>query len=375
MLSIFLSNCKDKPDYQISEDKINVELIKLPDVKKPPLTLTKLEECELKTMCKGWPWFVKTEKNNEIIVFCANSSTTFCLYFYDGSLKFQKQHTIRSGEGPEEIAIPGYFGSVKSTEKMLIIDKSKRQFSIFDRDFKMLKRVNFENKEGFMLMPGNIGLNADFSKILVGFQYSIPQRRKLINSLGWINIDNGRYKNIITREISNNTSKKYLMAVGIRWLIHESYIYYLDQVNYIIIKMDFAGNPVKKIKIRTKSVKFTSGRIRKWMSNSDYKEWSLEKSSFPEQLYHPAAIIKIGNGFAVTRRLDYNPKERQWIEADYFDWDIAYKGKIKLPAYEKWNEPIFDGRKADNLFYYQSPFLYFLDVREDSSYIVKWGIN
>ena len=60
---------------------------------------------------------------------------------------------------------------------------------------------------------------------------------------------------------------------------------------------------------------------------------------YPLELWPACWILQVDKGVAVGRRESYLPSPEKWITADYFDLDLNFLGKIRLPAFRWWNHP------------------------------------
>ncbi len=99
--------------------------------------------------------------------------------------------------------------------------------------------------------------------------------------------------------------------------------------------------------------------------------------TIPEYVAPANWILELGEGIAVGRMEDYNPERKEWIDADYFDKDLNFLGKIKLPWFYWWN---FPGEfRADFLFYSNGNKLYFIQTREtptdEESWLVRYRVE
>lgn len=55
----------------------------------------------------------------------------------------------------------------------------------------------------------------------------------------------------------------------------------------------------------------------------------------------------LGKGFAVGRRKSNMPSTAKWITADFFDLDLQYLGKVRIPAFFYWDQPFLCNRAVD----------------------------
>ncbi|MCP4219270.1 MAG: hypothetical protein GY765_31845 [bacterium] len=100
---------------------------------------------------------------------------------------------------------------------------------------------------------------------------------------------------------------------------------------------------------------------------------SLIEVTIPEYVAPANWIVELGEGIAVVRMEDYNPERKEWIDADYFDKDLNFLGKIKLPWFYWWNFP--GSFRSDFLFYSKGKKLYFIQTRETPSDEESWLVR
>ncbi|MCP4157013.1 MAG: hypothetical protein GY757_55385 [bacterium] len=94
----------------------------------------------------------------------------------------------------------------------------------------------------------------------------------------------------------------------------------------------------------------------------------VTRFTYPEKLWPASGILKIADGLAVVRMEDYNPDEKEWAEADYFDKELNYLGKIRLPWFPGCNSPGQNGLP----FYMKKGKLFYIKLKETETDEEYW---
>jgi hypothetical protein len=127
------------------------------------------------------------------------------------------------------------------------------------------------------------------------------------------------------------------------WFHHarliDNFAFVINLKSYTIYKYDLKGRLIKSVKIPFKGKTFPKNNTKKIVAAwDDYYDPSSPYRYFDE-LWSACWMLRVGNGLAVGRRDSYMPGPEKWITADYFDLDLNFLGKIRLPAFRWWNHP------------------------------------
>ncbi len=367
----------DESRYKVKVDNVEPQLIELDESLKAPFYLKEIKRVE--TPLGGYTKWLKTPKYNELILIYLNGEKGgHGVLFYDKDLNLTKRKVIRSGEGPGEAR--GGFLLIGSETKLYMIDRGKKRLTVFDYNFSILKEKKYKMGPGFIHLSG-VNLIKNDTEILHYFYVRKSSfcrgniNQMMSYAMRVLNTKDCSIKVLRSEDIINDTGRKMMSAYFAHWTVHDNHIYFVDLRDYIISKMDFNGKVIKKIKIKHEAKEFSQKERDNWFienfGGSGNGGIYVKKISYPKKLYPVAFIFQIKKGFAIARREDYSPKELEYITADYFTWGMEFKGKIKVPLFEKWNVPGYCF-KSEGAFYYKAPHFYTIKQEEESDFIIKW---
>ena len=142
--------------------------------------------------------------------------------------------------------------------------------------------------------------------------------------------------------------------------------------------MDIRGKLIKNIKVKFKGNSFTENEREKWIE-SFYGLKYRDRFDYPEELWPACWIMPLGKGIAVGRRKDYNTNRNEPIIADYFDKDLNFIGKIKLPYFKYWNDPNVGQQFTDILFNCRGDIIYRIKIEakedEEEYSLIKFKVK
>ncbi|MCP4215221.1 MAG: hypothetical protein GY765_11215 [bacterium] len=362
-LLIILINCSEKKDHLVKR-------IRTADV---PYALSLVKEKEAKIEAEGLPAFVRDDDSSNIMIRMETKNTKFLEY--DSELQLQETHVIRYGQGPDECLLPMVAG--KDVNGIYIFEPALKRYYSYDSEFKNRKRIDSKNLEA----------NWDPH----GTKYSSSEKTLLTCFYNFINQDEDGYhlylrkmkgdrltdiKIMETKLTTKSRTGKIVFGTPLHFTLFDNNAFVLNKTNYSLMQFDLEGNVLQEVLVEgLDDVHFSSRERGEWIETMDAK-LSSTQFTFPERLWHPCWIIPVGNGLAVGRRDSYKPGKKEWVEADYFDKNLEYLGKIKLPCFDLWNAP--SHINADILFFSKGNKLFFLEERvsdtEEDYYLTRWRI-
>ncbi len=380
VLFAFVS-CKRNKDfcekfYKVKVDNVEPQLIEINDNLKAPFHLKEVKRVEIPL--GGYPKWVKTPNENELILLCSKGEKGgHGVLFYDNELNLTKRKIIKNGEGPGEVTrYPFLLGS---KNKLFLINNIRNRLTILDYNFNILEEKKYNNKGAGMwgfamyLIKNNTEILHLSDVWKEKLRFGNKKKSHDSYAMRTLNIKDCSINILRSEDIMNDTKRRWMFGIGVHWTVHNNFIYFVDLKDYIVSKMDFNGKVLKKIKIEHEEKEFSQDQLDKWRIEQKGDPSSAKKWSFPKKLWSASFICKIKDGFAIGRREDYSPKEREYITADYFTWDMEYKGKINLPLYGFSNFPVIEER-VDYRSFYKEPYFYTVKEDEEADFIIKWDI-
>lgn len=346
------------------------------------ISFKKIDEIRIETISKSYPYFKKVISDNHLYITHPSWSKDLEISIYNMDLELSDTHKIKYGQGPNECISPRIFGGTE--DNIIVYDGNTQRYYLYDREFG--SRVTIQSS----MMSENVPY--------YGHMYYPPEGIVLVSTINKLDdsrtshfkiytrkIVNGKFKdqivyNRITAGLGYKTNPRRLMAGDPHhFKLVGNHLYVLELDNYKLIKMDLSGKVAKAVKINNiPDISFSKKELDKWMSETILPP---NRFTYPEKLWTPCWMIKILDGIAVGRRKNYSSqKVDDWIEADYFDLDLNFKGKIKLPWFSRWNRPGGTGQQLSEMITHTKDNLFFLierrDVGDDEEYYLsKWEIR
>lgn len=367
MLLLISSSCKPDRKYLYSE-------IEIDDSIHYPLKLIKEKEIRIDTDKKKIPVIRKIKSRNSVFISIENKKRDIEFLRYDTDLVLKGKKTIPFGQGPNERLLPTVVGG--DEDNLIIFDIMSKKYHIYDGDLKCKSTLeaktlganwiphgaNFSEKKNTFLT-----CLAEVTKPGV-FEYRLYLRKREGNTL----------KDTEIFKIQNNVySEKGLFTVAhpVHFSLIDNSVFILNPKEYRLIKMDLEGNVLREIKVvKLPVIRFTPKERGEWTEQAGRERMQF---TFPEYLWHACWILELGDGIAVGRRENYKPDTMKWIGADYFDNELNYLGKVKVPWFPNWNYP--DQVNSDIFFYSKGDKLFSIEVREteaDEEYwLTRWKIE
>ncbi|MCK4764977.1 MAG: hypothetical protein KAW12_22450 [Candidatus Aminicenantes bacterium] len=260
-------------------------------------------------------------------------------------------------------------------DNIVFYDLEKQTYYLFDGDMKMNKKLETKRYGPFIQNGG--GYHPGTKKILGTFAFfvnvNVIEFKTFTRKIGEKKLHN----EVICRlkKWVKSSKQQWIIGYPFHTKIIDDYIYMLRTDEYRLSKMDLEGKVIKEIKV--------TNIDKKSFSNSTRSEWirqSLLKDPvrfiFPGELWSACWLLDLGDGIAVGRRKNYKPTDVEWIEADYFDKNLNYLGKIEVPGFSHWNDPALGQERLDFLFHFQNDKLFMIDIREteegEDFWLTRW---
>ena len=325
---------------------------------------------------KGVPLIANIYTDNFVYIMIEDRKGSDEIRKFDSDFLLIDKYVIEYGQGPNECLSPlpmgGYPGNI------LIYDEIVKKYYFYNADFSARKTLDsrglghtipygsrFSEKQNVLVTAFWEPLTFSHASI------AIYARRLVGNKFTDKKIYNSKLIVFITKEL-------FLVGQPFHFKLIDNFIYLLKSDEYNLIKMDLDGNIVKQITIKNFA--------RKTFSRQETAGWIKEvggmnpaEFTFPSELWPACWIFELPNGFAVGRRNDYKPDKGEWIECDYFNKDLDYLGKIKVPWFRRWNNPIDGQRYLDYMSFLNDGKFYFVEYKETETdeeyYLTRWRIE
>ena len=342
-------------------------------IKDVPFPLKLVKEKETRIDAPGYPGFVPLTNSDHFMIRLEYKDTAFLTY--DPGLNLVKEGVIKYGEGPLECLMPVAMGG--DEDNLIITDIVAMKYYIYDRDFKTRRDITAKRR-GWI--PHGVNFSPAHNVILSCYHDCYSNRYfaeyyVYLRKLAGNRLDDTEIFKIKDRSYTDGLL--CILSRPVHFRMIDDYIYILKKADYRVMKMDINGNVLKEIGVTgLKKIRFSKRERGEWVEALGHR-LKKEEFTFPEYLWHANFIMKLADGIAVGRIEDYNPQKREWIDADYFDKDLNFLGKIKLPWFPASHDP---GQLESDLFFLsKGDKLYFIDTREngpDEEYwLTRWKIE
>jgi hypothetical protein len=370
ILFVLSTGCnKTGPDIKATEISIGDNIY--------PLFFKKEKEFRFDVISKGPPIIAKIDAKDELFVYFLTNEDKNC-EILRMTMDFDIKHRsiIKNGVGPGEATNPRIYGG--DSRWIVVYDAPRYKFIKYDANFNLIGEYRVKDRGYFLYsgasyVPRHEFVLDGFSKALNFFERvdSIYLRK----FTGKKNIEDVKifetpiYQNIIKE------NRKMIVARHIHFGYFFGHIYILEKKDYRIIKMDTAGNVLLAKKIRFTPKSFPKSLRKEWIKIFYRGPKWVEEFDYPEELWPACWIIDLGEGIAVGRCENYDPEDKGPITADYFDPDLNYLGKIKIPYFSGWNHPSAGQIAVNRCLFNRDKRLYSLLERDEENRIIRWRIE
>ncbi len=356
----------DSPCTAITIDKSKSNLV--------PLTLIK--EGEVKIDSPGYPSIVNVDQEGCVLIKVGEKNTRFLEY--DAQLALVNSREIRYGEGPNECLQVLAMGSDDS--HILIYDGMMQSYYRYDSTLKTREKVGSKPyRRGWV--PHGVNFFKKHNTFVTSFFKIMGTSDYMKYWLYFKQLEGNQLKST-ERFITKNRfiTKDGIFYIGkpFHFCASGDFLYLLYKEDYRIQKIAMDGTVVGCVKVTgLPKISFSKQERGDWVESAMIRKHSRKKFTFPEYLYHANWVVPIGDGIAVGRIKDYKPVEKEWVQADYFDRNLAHLGSIKLPWFPSWNYP--SQIQAGLFFYSKGDYLYFIDARisdtDEEYWLTRWRID
>jgi len=308
-----------------------------------PIVFSMEKTIELDVIYRGRMFF---QSNIDIpgYIYCGflNASNDLEIWQLNEDLQIKSKYKVKYGQGPGEALNLRFIGVDK--QEIIGYDLLSKRLLFWDRDFskcRMKKEIiwpseKYSNSISYSPISGSV--MALEKKINGGdlFKANLELTlRKLIDkdkSICIHKIDKWKFS-----EMRADGKLHFWLSIPLHSIIYKDYIFVINLKDYYLYKYTLKGKLLRSIGVTFPRKTFNSTQLKKSIKaelpqyNRDYSQLHL-----PETLWPACWILPLGDGIAVGRRGNYGPSDIKWINCDYFDMNLQYRGRIKIPAFENW---------------------------------------
>ena len=353
-----------------------------PDNHPYPMVFSIGKTIELDIITKGRMFF---ESNIDIpgYIYCGflNASGDREIWQFNEDLQIKSKYTIKYGQGPGEALNLRILGVDK--QEIIGYDLLSNRLLFWDRNFsecRMKKEIIWSSEK----YPGSFAYSPITGSVLAleakihGSDIFKPDLELTFRKL------NGRDKSICLHKVEKwKTMEERIdgkihswLSIPLHSIIYRDYVFVVNLKDYHLFKYTLDGKLLRTIRVVFPQKTFSSTQLKKWVKAElpRLKLEYLSRKHLQETLWPACWILPLGDGIAVGRRDDYGPSGTKWINCDYFDMNLHYQGRIKIPAFEKWNSGLFSQSNVKYRMLSRSNNLYIInnDETTEKEIITQW---
>lgn len=344
-----------------------------------PLSVKK--EREKKIDAAGIPGFTWVEDADyKMLSYFNKENDSYDFILLNPDLKVSGKYTLKRGQGPRELLKPYFVGG--TSDEVFIYDGAARRLMFLDREFKNCKltgkalhSAEFIGAFGYSPNPGYLLLADEFVKNPSGNATARYYLRDIKNGSGKEPPFHQMHYKCVERDAKGNR---------IIWggrphhaRLMDNFAFVIDLENYTLYKYNLNGRLIKSVNIQFRGKTFSKSQNNKAMAARGESTDLLGGARYPEKLWPACWILHIGKGLAVGRRDDYMPSTAPWITADFFDPDLNFLGKIRLPAFADWNHPLFSNWLIERSIFSRGEKLWIIRENADTEeiFLEEWSLT
>jgi hypothetical protein len=297
----------------------------------------------------------------------------------DSELNEAGKYVLKRGQGPREVMKP--IVVCGTLEEIFIYDGMARRILRCDKEFKECKitRMSMHGDDSW----GTFGYSRDSGYLLITDKdLERPSGSAIVRYyLRDTRHPTGKepsFHQFSHKHMERHANGRITFWRG--WFHHarliDNFAFIINLKSYTIYKYDLNGRLIKSVKIPFKGKTFPESNTKKIITAWDEYR-SRHRIRYPDELWPACWMLQVGKGLAVGRRDSYMPGPEKWITADYFDLDLNFLGKIRLPAFEYWNHPTSCTWVTDRFVFTRGDKLWFIKRDDDTEEvsIEEWSFT
>lgn len=343
------------------------------------LTLTKQKEKKIDTIYLTS--FVQLEDLNHLMISYFDKQANMHEFIrMDSYLKIEGKFVLAKGQGPNEIGKEYFVGG--TGDEIFIYDGVNRRVMFCDHEFKNCESTRKAlHKEDYI---GGFGYSPDTGYFLMAEQFVPTPPKKSFAGFFLRDVKKGHgaepfFHRIEYKKIERDLNGKVMVLVGapLDALLIGNFVFIINLKDYTIFKYDLKSRLIKSIKVRFNDQNYSKSQMDEFKAAWGENTPQMRIIMYPRELWPACWMLRLGKGFAVARRKDYWPSSEQWIKADYFDLDLNYLGKIRLPSFSYWNHPNYSWMAKSRDVFYNGEKLFVLrqDEEREECILEEWSLN
>ncbi len=294
---------------------------------------------------------------------------------FDTDLNRLKKYIVARGQGPREFLKERILGG--NNNEIFVHDEMQRRLMFWDREFKncvMFKKQLFSESQ-----YDSYGYAADTGHYLAAEEWLRQPPKKAIIRLWLIKLKKNQPANgdieaekkllheIHYKSVERKPNGKLLIwsSTPVHAQMIGNAVFILNIEDYTIFKYDFEGRLLKSVKVKFPEKIYSLSENRDAMTAWGISANLNPTSRFPDKLCPPCWLLPLGNGFAVGRRESHMPSSAKFTTADYFDLELQYLGKIRVPTFKYWDNPGYADRAVNFATHFQDQALFVIRAKEE----------
>ncbi len=260
------------------------------------------------------------------------SGVAFKIYFYDRELNKLREHRLYIGQGPGDVGVQGIISYVYG--HFVLFDKLNFRLNRYDRDFRFVDAVRMErsgwevpiDEAGWFTLSdeNDAEKNGDLYEIYDYYLGHYDGRKVSYKKLDYKIV----IKDFEAAKKKAKFCKDYLLSI----FISQQMIYLVRHANYEISCYSLGGDLERVVRGRYNPVRVDEDKARKLLMKSGLNP---NRFYFCEYTNPVASHVKLADGFILVRRREYLPDSvPEYVEGDYFSYNLDYLGKVKFPYFK-----------------------------------------
>lgn len=344
-----------------------------------PLSVKKEREKRLDV--EGRPLFTWIEDVRHIMLYYFNKrNDSYEFIRLDPELNESGKYALKKGQGPRELLKVYFVGG--TLKEIFIYDGLGRRLMFCDKEFKNCKLTGKTLHS--LEFIGGFGYSQNSGYLLLADEIVQNPSGNATARFYLRDIKNGTGQEPPFHQINYKCVERDANGNSIFWTgrphharLIDDFAFIINLKSYTLYKYNLNGRLIKSIKIHFSGKTFSKSQNDKIMAARGENNPFMAGTRYPGELWPACWILQVGKGLAVGRREDYKPNSDKWITADFFDLELNFLGKVRLPAFKNCNHPLFSTRSIDRLVATRGEKMWILKETIDTEeiFLEEWSLK
>jgi len=361
VILVIYPNCKNSGESGVAEivleekpEPANVKLVFEKKVELPNMIYPTLHKAGSEIYVRGY----STEKRKKVI-----------LNIYNDDLALSSQKEFFMGLGPGDLGEGSFI--FKFDDHIYVPSNTQMRVNTFDKAFNFIKFVPLTKQ---IFLPVTFIKNGEY---FLGTTPTYTERSEVIYQFYTVKFPElvmKRFQSLgpVNPWSSSTNSKKLVIGAvpEFHYFYKNENIYFINMDDYQLRQFDMGGQLLKKVRVNVDKKKVPEGEKISWLKYQEPALWN--RIELVDDIQPACWMVPLGKGFAVIRREGYGDQCNGLVEADFFDYQLNLKGKLKIPCFYA----IFKLRRGYFMWTYQyhEGYLYLVNEVDDTYYLEKWKV-